>query len=273
MRTWSRLRIGAALLGAGALLAASPVIPDPVLVEPADDVADHLAIVPGVHRVELQAGGALVIHHVENGRDEGVELTLAAERVTAADDGAPVATGEPADGWRLPASRVALDPGERARVTSVASGPGVVRLTATPAGGTPLVAYVVVTESVPTELTTTSRLAGDGVEVELVSVAAPSLAEVRLRAAPPVGPALVDETTGPVVLLANTPRRLTWRLDLPAAPWPVRVEVDVLVDGVSVATSETRVWPAPGPWLAAAGALVVLGALWLLVRSRRHTHA
>lgn len=271
MRTWSRLRSGAALLGVGALLGAAPVVPDPVLVEAVPDLPARLAIVPAVHQVDLRDDGVLVVHHIENGLAGEVVLGLDVTSAAAGPDGAPVPTEDPADGWRLPAGRVVLGPGERARVTSVATTPGVYRLAAAPGDGEPLVALVVVADTARPELDVATALTPDRAAVEVRSLGAPAVVEVRLRAGPALAPAPADQTVGPLVVMPDAPRQLTWDLDLPGIPWPQTVEVDVLVDDRTAASTSVRVWPSPAVGLVTL-TLVLLGATAIrvaLARRRR----
>lgn len=265
------------LLGA-ALIAAAP-IPAPVVVDEPGGLPEGLSLRPPVTSVEVPPDGALVTHHLAVGSGARTVFDLGVRSVVAGPDGEPQ-LGEPTDAVRLPAGTVTLDPGERATVTSLVHGPvdgsELLALTATPRGGgaEDLVALVVAREA-GTGPGTVADVAAALDDETLVVGLGPTgtvhaAVDVRVRLAPPAGPAVLDETLRDVVLWPDRPRELVWRLDLP--PWPVPYTVEVVAGEPAgeVARAEVTAWPPVGAWLPAVAAmLVVVAALvWWLVRRR-----
>lgn len=269
-----------ALLCAAAVAAAP--IPAPVVVDEPGGLPEGLTLGPGVARVEAATDGALVTHHLAVGSGGRVVFDLGAREVEPDAEGAPT-LGGPTDALRLPAGEVTLDPGERATVTSVVEGPGdgsrLVALTATPrGGGETLVAFVVAAApGTPDAGAPDVQVSLDG---ERLTVGLPAtggahaVSDLRVRLAPLVGSAVVDDTLLDVLRWPDRDRELVWQLDLPPWPVPYRVEAVAGEAGGEVARAETTAWPPLGAWLpGVAVVLLVVTALALLLVRRRARRA
>lgn len=275
------MRLPALALLAATVLAAAP-IPAPVVVDEPGGTPPGRSLSPGVARVEAPPDGVLVTHRLTVGDGGHTVFALSAREVVRGPDGAPE-LGGPSDGLRLPAGTVALDPGERATVTSVAegatSGSRLLALTATPDdGGGALVGLVIAAAPGtappgPPEVTATVEPAPDGARRLVVTLPptgdAHDVTDVRVRLSPPVGPAILDETLRDVVLWPDEARRLTWQVELTPWPLPHSLEVAAGTPGGEVARAATTVWPPLGAWLPLAAVLLLLVALLALVVVRR----
>jgi len=268
-------RSGAVILTAVAVLAAAPAVPSPVLVDEPGDLPARLELSPALQRVEVDPDdGAEIGHRLAQGLDGEVRLDLAATEVVSTDDG-PIG-GEATEGLRLPADAVVLRTGERATIVS-AVGPTAagraLALTATPTGGTPLTGLIaLVPAGRPDEVAADVRWDGESVTITATSLDAPAIVDIRLRLRGPLGGVRIDRVVGPLLLLPDEPRSVSWMVE--AIPVPLTATAVVVPSDGSTATATTRVPPrAEASSIAAAVAgivaLLLLVSLWRRTRRRR----